>query len=131
MTRINVICPSRLSQKMLCAEYHEITRLPNNLQKSLNRKSKPFCMSEIPLQYTLGKGHVKHFYNKMLFLQKRYEQLVQEMLARGYKPKFTDSSMFAKCPKEFYNDYTPTEEAIGINLVRIAERSGQLSGISG
>ena len=35
MTRINLVDPTELSQKMLGAEYREITRLPGNLYQSL------------------------------------------------------------------------------------------------
>ena len=122
MTRINVVEPSELSREHLIAEYREITRLPGNLYNSLNRKSKPFHMSEIPREYVLGKGHVKFFYDKMLFLQKRFEALVQEMLSRGYKPSYTDSSIF-KVEDLYYNDYVPTEEAIELNRQRIKERT--------
>ena len=107
---------------MLVAEYREITRLPKNLQTSLNRKSKPFSLDEIPSQYTLGKGHVKYFFNKMQFLEKRFELLVNEMLRRGYNPTYRDSSIFTNCPKEFYNDYLPQEFEIELNRSRINER---------
>lgn len=123
MTRINLVDPQELSTKHLVAEYREITRLPKNLVKSLNRINKPFSMDEIPKSYTLGKGHVKFFFDKMKFLQSRFERLVQEMLRRGYKPNYTDSSMFSKCDEIFYNDYTPTNEALEINRQRIKERS--------
>lgn len=104
------------------AEYREITRLPGNLKKSLERKTKPFSSLEIPPEYVLGSGHVKFFYDKMFFLQKRFESLVEEMLTRGYNPKFTDSSIF-KVDTRFYNDYTPTNTALELNRARIAERS--------
>jgi deoxyribonuclease (pyrimidine dimer) len=123
MTRINVVPVQDLSVKHLVAEYREITRLPNNLRKSLDRKTKPFSMSEIPTQYTLGQGHVKFFYDKMTFLKNRYEQLVEEMLRRGYNPSFRDSSIFTQFPIQFNNDYQPTQEAILINQQRIKERS--------
>lgn len=70
----------------------------------------------------LGTGHVKFFFTRMKFLEKRFESLVQEMLNRGYKPNYTDSSIF-KAEDRFYNDYTPTENAIAINRQRIAERT--------
>jgi hypothetical protein len=123
MTRINLVNPKELSQLHLIAEYREISRLPKNLDKSLNRKGKPFSLTEIPTEYTLGKGHVKFFFCRMLFLKKRYEALIAEMLSRGYNPTFRDSSIFENCPKEFYNDYTPTIEAIEINRQRIKERT--------
>jgi hypothetical protein len=122
MTRINVVPVESLTRQHLVAEYREITRLPSNLKLSLNRKSKPFSMAEIPSVYTLGKGHVKYFFDKMQFLEKRFECLVAEMLKRGYSPTYRDSSIFKECPIEFYNDYTPTSEAIEINLQRIKER---------
>lgn len=124
MTRINLVSPKELSREHLIAEYREITRLPNNLTVSLNRKSKPFSMSEIPSEYTLGKGHVKFFYNKMEFLKKRFESLVCEMLDRGYNPIYRDSSIF--CVQDpYFNDYEPTAEAIEINRKRIKERSNK------
>lgn len=124
MTRVNVVSPKSLSRLHLIAEYKEITRLPNNLKTSLNRKGKPFSMKEIPLEYKLGPGHVKFFFNKMLFLEKRFISLVDEMKNRGYNPKYTDASIFKQFEgTEFYNDYIPTEIAVEINLQRIKERS--------
>lgn len=122
MTRINVVPPEELSVKHLIAEYREITRVPGNLTKSLNRKI-PFNLNEIPSTYTLGKGHVKFFYNKMFFLQRRFESLVKEMVKRGYNPLYRDSSIFIPSNMTYYNDYTPTKEAIDINRKRIKERS--------
>lgn len=123
MTRINVINPKELNTKHLVAEYREITRLPNNLKKSLNRKGKPFSMKEIPDQYVLGKGHVKFFFNKMKFLKKRFELLVKEMIRRGFNPKFRDSSIFIPENKIFFKDYKPDLKAINLNIKRIKERS--------
>jgi deoxyribonuclease (pyrimidine dimer) len=125
MTRINIVPVTELSQQHLVAEYREIARLPKNLVKSLTRPSKPFDFNEIPPTYTLGTGHVKYFYDKMLFLEKRFDQLVTEMLRRGYNPTFRDSSIFRPHDNRFYNDYIPTEEALEINRQRIKERSKQ------
>jgi len=121
MTRINLVQPKELSTKHLVAEYREITRLPKNLRIALNRKSKPFSFTEIPQSYTLGKGHVKFFFDKMLFLKNRFESLVDEMLQRGYNPTYRDSTIF-DCDSEYMNDYTPTQEALEINRSRINER---------
>ena len=123
MTRINVVPVGELSDRHLVAEYREIMRLPGNLRKSLSRKSRPFSTSEIPQQYTLGKGHVKFFYDKMQFLKERFMDLVFEMRRRGFDPQFRDSGMFLDCPPEFFGYYRPTPEAIELNRRRIAERS--------
>lgn len=121
MTRINVVAPKELHTKHLVAEYREITRLPTNLRTALNRKSKVFSVAEIPSEYVLGKGHVKFFFNKMLFLKKRFESLVDEMLQRGYNPTYRDSSIF-DADAQYMNDYVPTEQAIQINRERINDR---------
>lgn len=122
MTRINVVPVEELSRQHLIAEYREITRLPGNLLDSLNRKTKPFNFSEIPPEYILGKGHVKFFYDKMFFLEKRFDALVQEMINRGYSPNYKDSSIF-RVGDRFYNDYTPTDNALFLNRQRIKERT--------
>lgn len=121
MTRINVVPVQELSRQHLIAEYREITRLPKNLNKSLNR-DKPFNMDEIPKQYVLGKGHVKFFYNKMGYLKNRFEELVCEMIKRGYNPNYTDATIFDVGAK-WMGNYVPTEHALDINRARIKERS--------
>lgn len=110
-----------MTVKHLVAEYKEVMRLPGNLQTSLNRKSKPFSMTEIPKEYTMGKGHVKYFYNKFGYLKSRFESLVQEMLRRGYHPNYTDSSIFNTDVK-WMGNWIPNEKDMNINRQRIAER---------
>jgi deoxyribonuclease (pyrimidine dimer) len=126
MTRINLVDPSELSREHLIAEYKEIMRLPNNLKKSLSRK-KPFEMKEIPEQYVLGTGHVKFFYDKMKFIQCRFECLLLEMKQRGYVTNFSDSSIFVPNDLRFYNDYRPDPKAIELNRSRITERLNEKS----
>lgn len=125
MTRINVVEPSSLSDQHLVAEYREIMRLPGNLKTSLNRKTKKFTMEEIPKAYTLGKGHVKFFYDKMAYLDKRFKQLVAEMKKRGFATNFENTNIFKDCPQEFLNDYTPDAYAREINIKRLKERSDE------
>jgi len=121
MTRINVVSPEELTTKHLVAEYREITRLPTNLKTALNRKGKKFNLTEIPPEYVLGKGHVKFFFNKMLFLKRRFESLVNEMLRRGYNPTYRDSTIF-DVDVHYMNDYEPTQSAIDLNRERIYNR---------
>jgi deoxyribonuclease (pyrimidine dimer) len=122
MTRINLVHPSELTNEHLLAEYREIMRLPGNLKKSLNRKYKKFTVNEIPKRYTLGKGHVKFFYDKLQFVNCRFDQLVEELRKRGYDPKFAGTPIFKNCPEEFYNRFTPLPEEIELNRDRIRER---------
>lgn len=122
MTRINVVPVSELCNKHLFAEWREMPRLVANLQSSLNRKTKPFTLDEIPKEYKLGSGHVKFFYDKFMFLHDRHRDLTNELIHRGYNLGTTDSSIFATVSKEYYNNYEPTEEALALNRERIAIR---------
>jgi hypothetical protein len=97
-------------------------RLPKNLNQSLNRKSKPFSMEEIPVDYVLGQGHVKFFFNKFGYLKNRFSELVSEMHLRGFNPSYTDSSIF-NVDKNFMGNYKPTTNALKINRIRIKERT--------
>lgn len=79
MTRINVgVLPSELSDKHLLAEHREIKRIPNMVASG---KAK---IEGIPEKFTLGKGHVKFFYNKLEWLHYRYQEIYKECLKRGF-----------------------------------------------
>ena len=116
MTRINVgVHPSELNTKMLIAEHREIKRIPNCIKKGR------YCLKDIPSTFKLGTGHVKFFYNKVLFLKKRYVEIRQECLRRNYNVQdFSDC--FEGIPKELLNDYVPTERDRLLILERISER---------
>ncbi|OBX10792.1 pyrimidine dimer DNA glycosylase/endonuclease V [Gallibacterium genomosp. 3] len=115
MTRINVVPPSELCDQHLLAEHRELTRIPNAVAKG------KFNLNGQPTDYKLGEGHVRFFFNKLLFLQKRYLALHQECLSRGFNVQYiwpenlpSDASLWL--------DYIPTEKALIINRARIAER---------
>lgn len=120
MTRINVgIPPKDLTPKHLIAEHREIKRIPNAI------KSGRYSMVGQPAQFTLGTGHVKFFYDKILFLKKRYAQIHKECLKRGFH--VTDySDSFNGIPAQFMNDYVPLTRDIEIIRERIALRLGAL-----
>ena len=113
MTRINVVPVEELCHKHLLAEYRELPRV-----FALARP----CI-DAPKVYVLGIGHVKFFYNKLLFLVNRQHQIYNECINRGfiltYKPYELNNTLF---PTELYNDYTPTQDAINLNRARIEER---------
>lgn len=119
MTRINVgIPPKDLTAKHLIAEHREIKRIPNVL------KSGRYSMTGQPTQFTLGTGHVKFFYDKVLFLKNRYAQIHEECLVRGFK--VTDySNAFEGIPAHLMNDYVPLARDIEIIRERISLRLGK------
>ena len=113
MTRINVIDPKSLTNKHLLAEYREITRIANYLTKAKNLI--------IPTNYTMGTGHVRFFYDKGLFLQKRTEALYLECQCRHFKVSYKAYNILAH-KADYRKDYTPTEQDKQINIARINER---------
>lgn len=122
MTRINCVPPEELHQKHLVAEYRELPRTFKLVEKYLSKNSR---LPALPKSYTLGTGHVKFFYDKLLYLSNRQTQLVEEMIKRGYNPTHRESliSQFKNIiPASCWNDWTPTEEAVAINRQRILDR---------
>lgn len=116
MTRINVIPPNELCDQHLLAEHRELTRIPNHIVKKEGK---------VPLStltsYTLGKGHVTFFRDKLLFLYQRYKSLHQECLNRG-------SSVTNRWPASvknyfhLWNNYKITEQDNTVNKTRINEK---------
>lgn len=118
MTRINVgISVKLLSRQHLIAEHREIKRIPNMIK---NGRLKHF--NDVPKQFTLGKGHVKFFYNKLEYLRKRYIELYNECLIRGYDVQNYESAWEGIDPKLMGN-YEPTIRDINIVMQRIKERT--------
>ena len=119
MTRINVVPPSELTGKHLVAEYRELPRV-----FALARAASERNEINPPLTYTMGKGHVKFFYDKVSYLAKRQQALVEEMKIRGYKPQYDadPARLMSAIPPHLRNDWQPTPEALAVNRARIAER---------
>jgi deoxyribonuclease (pyrimidine dimer) len=83
MTRINcAIPPYELGKKHLLSEHREIKRIPNCIRK--NR----YNLKNTPKEFKLGKGHVSFFYDKLLYLKKRYEKIYKECLKRGFNVQY-------------------------------------------
>lgn len=117
MTRINAgIPPAELSDKHLLAEHREIKRIPNAVSKG------KFNIDGKPEEFTLGKGHVKFFYDKLSYLFFRYRSIYHECLKRGFKITYYGSA-WDGIPLEYMGDYIPTKKAIGLVRQRIKERS--------
>jgi len=115
MTRINVgIDPKRLSRQHLLAEHREIKRIPNAVARGR------YNLEGIPDKFKLGKGHVKFFYNKLLYLHKRYKKIYKECKKRGYNVCNYDGC-WANVPQELYNDWRPSGEDKALVEERIGD----------
>ena len=116
MTRINCgISVKDLSKKHLQAEHREIKRIPNCVAKGR------FSLKGQPKEFVLGKGHVKFFYDKLLYLKKRYEELYAECINKKINVQYYGSA-WNNIPKEFMNDYVPTQKDKEIVKKRINEK---------
>ena len=119
MTRINTFDPVVLTDQHLMAEYRELPMVLGSLRRS---KRSVRGLPPIPPRYTLNRGHVTFFYNKRSYLVPRYEALVRELLARGYRldpERRLDLSIFEGVPLV---DWQPDAEARGVNAERILQR---------
>lgn len=122
MVRVNMIPPVELTDQHLIAEHNEILMLCGCLSKTLKSKA-GFQQKKVPQEFTLGKGHIYFFFNKGLYLHKRFRSIVEEMYARGFSPQ-KDFPAYL-WPTHLYNDYQPTDEAFKIIRDRIALRISQ------
>jgi deoxyribonuclease (pyrimidine dimer) len=113
MVRINLVEPSNLSDQHLIAEYNEILMLTAYIKKYPELK-------DIPKNYTLGKGHMKFFKNKIIYLKNRHELLKTEMRKRSFQTNKTIRlNEFNKINK---NDWSPKKEDFQIIKERIIEK---------
>lgn len=119
MTRINCVPVEELSGAHLVAEYRELPRVFALVEKAAARGS-----FEQPGAYTLGRGHLLFFYTRLGYLARRHRELIDEMKRRGYKPAFSgvERSQFPAIPDTFWQDWSPTPEAMNLNRARIAQR---------
>ena len=125
MTRINLVPPKELSDQHLIAEYREIFMVGSSLQRSLKSPNWEKTKKSIPKQFTLNKGHVKFFYDKGLYLYKRYQQIQTELNKRNYNLDATRVFKVIQFPTDYYNDWKPTDRDRAIIRERIEERIKQ------
>jgi deoxyribonuclease (pyrimidine dimer) len=116
MVRINIINPKCLADQHLIAEYDEMLMLLGYVERYPKiRVIKG--QSEIPENYTLNKGHMKFFKDKLLYLKNRHELIKKEMIKRGFKP--TKKIDLKKYPKNLRNDWKPRTKDYDIIIERI------------
>jgi hypothetical protein len=119
MTRINVLDPADLSAPHLLAEYREIMRV-FGLASAANKRS--FWTQ--PPSYRMGAGHVKFFFDKLGWIEKRHKALVEELRVRGYSPMIEDPAGAWRLviPENLWNDWEPNDLDRETNWLRLVER---------
>ena len=125
MTRINLVKVEDLADQHLFAEWREIKMVPASLRRSLKTRSVKDILAGIPKNYTLNKGHVTFFFNKMLFLYDRYMALTDELDTRGYALAQHDPNFifFRDIPDIFKTvEWCPTKDDIKVSIDRIVIR---------
>jgi deoxyribonuclease (pyrimidine dimer) len=109
----------------LVAELREITMVPAALRRSLRTRLPNDIINGIPKKFTLNKGHVSFFYDKLSFLQKRFNAIAAEMVRRGYSPNYARIEAFDGFDTIWYNDWNSTPEDDAIVIERINFRISQ------
>lgn len=119
MTRINSAIPPRcLTDEHLLAEHREIKRLPYCLRRAVPSGS----VSRIPSEFTLGKGHVLFFLDKMEFGRRRYREIYVECHLRQFHVEDYEANFVYDIPPGFSQDYTPTQREHDLLVERITNR---------
>ena len=122
MTRINTVDPVMMADQHLIAEHREYGIAVYSFVNSLNSKY-GIVESKISPTYTLNKGHVYFFYNKLLYVKNRHEELKAEALSRGFKLELKLD--WTGVPDCYMNDWTPTLADHCVNVERILKRIGE------
>jgi len=124
MTRINLVDVRTLTDQHLQTEYRELPRIFGNVRKAISAGktwTKDYA-KKAPKEFVLGTGHMTFFYNKLLFLAKRQEELIAECLKRGINITFTTGIDYSDIPSSWLNDYVPTHKAIALSQERLNEK---------
>lgn len=127
MTRINAnIDPKNLIDQHLLAEYREMVRIPNAVNKDYAKAIS--AIETAPKSFKLGTGHVVFHYDKLKYLHKRFKAIKAELTKRNIQNNMEDD-MFHNLPQDLYNDVDLTY-ANPIVMERIVERISGMSRVT-
>jgi len=115
MVRINLINPENLADQHLIAEYNEILMLLSYIKKTKT--------IDVPREYCLGKGHMKFFKDKVLYLKNRHELIKKEMETRGFQ--VNKKIVLEEFNKQKLKNWFPKEKDKIIIKKRIIEKIKQ------
>jgi len=123
MTRINIIPPRLLTDQHLVAEKFEITWINGYLNRTKKSKKGLLNINSYPKEFSLNTNHVKFFYDKGLYLEKRFNSLKEECNRRRIRNENSfDKSSWENLEPIWFKDYTPSKKDYSIILERIKER---------
>lgn len=131
MTRINVVPVDELTNEHAFGEYKELLRPFNKVKNALRKYPNKYAFykayaKKLPTDYTMGTGHETFFFDKLMYIAERYQQLCEWRKARGYKyTPISIAELVDGLPTFVLQSYTPTENALRLNRERIAERLGE------
>ncbi|CAH9016416.1 putative Pyrimidine dimer DNA glycosylase [Vibrio phage 393E50-1] len=125
MTRINVLPVNELTLPELRGEYKELPRAFTLIKARIAKGQQPSDIKG-PVEYVLGQGHVKFFFTRVKYLADRFTALTERMLDQGYNVNlemYNDimDDIELSIPGVWWNDYTPTDDAIAINTQRMID----------
>lgn len=118
MTRINLIPVSELTDQHLLAEYRELPRIFWIVRKKISENKEIKIWEE----YKMWTWHVIFFYDKLFFLQKRLEELIEECKKRNFQISFTEKIDLSDIPEKYKKDFEPKEKDLEISKWRIKEK---------
>lgn len=115
--RCNVgVNPLYLADQHLIAEYRELPMVIGSLEYwkwQIKSDSLP--------TFNLGTGHLNFFKNKLLYLRRRHDKVIEEMRLRGFRCDLLRIRV-EECPEHLRGDWNPTiEDSLKIRQ-RIYER---------
>jgi deoxyribonuclease (pyrimidine dimer) len=116
MVRINLIPPKLILDQHLMAEFNEILMLCGYVKKNY-----PF-ICDIPEKYCLGKGHIKFFANKLLYLERRFNLIKEELKKRNYNVTKDFTFQYKDLDVSLWNNYYPTNQDYIIIKTRLKEK---------
>lgn len=116
MARVNIgIHPKYISDQHLIAESVEITMITGAL-----RKDGFIIKSSVPEEFSLGKGHINFFKNKLAYLKDRLDLVNSHLRERGFSP--STKIVLNEFPINLRNHWQPSLKDSMIVRERIAER---------
>ncbi|MEM4398440.1 MAG: pyrimidine dimer DNA glycosylase/endonuclease V [Candidatus Nitrosocaldus sp.] len=117
MVRVNLIDSLYLTDQHLIAEYNEILMLISYLRRYPLRH---YDVTRIPKRFTLGKGHMIFFKDKVLYLKRRHDSIREEMGKRGYVSRRVLS--IDGFPSIMLNDWLPDEQDVMLIKSRLVDK---------